>query len=339
MQECTETIDLKSPTHLKKYTVTVGVCTYKRDHLIQTIESLFALRWPGALEHIEILVVENDEDGQGWENLRKLCFPKGFSFRYVRETQRNIALARNNLLEHSTGDWLALIDDDEVATPQWIVEYDNALQKNPDAAVFTGFVRNEFPAQASQWIIDGEFFERAPKKDGQFLETGSTGNAFLNMSIIREQKFLFDPAYGRTGGEDSRFFFGIFNAGYSLIWVEAAEVIERLELNRMNSDYLKQRRYRVGQTYARFRYGERSTFDQLAFATKIAIKIVLLYGKKFFAEIGRALSNNIGATKESSSQMAKANNIRIARLTEDLKLIEAKGMFLGIFQRGWLEMY
>lgn len=319
--------------------VCIGLCTYQRVHLQDTLESLFQLQMPSHIAGLDIVVVDNDKSAFGFEILSKMSFPAGVRVRYCRESKKNISVARNKILELASCDWLALIDDDEIADPDWLIKLDEAREKQPSATAVFGPIESELPLIAPEWLREGKFFDRAPKVDGQSVQTGSTGNAYMNMNIIRAKNFWFDEAYGLTGGEDSQFFFSMHLAGCSMYWAEFAIVRERVEPDRWSAEYLRKRRFRVGQTYSRFRFDHRSSFAKFLFASKISVKLVLLYTLYAISIMSRPFGAFFSRLADQSSTAENPLQQEIAEIASDLKRCEAKGMLDGIVRQKWLQMY
>ena len=258
----------------------------------------------------------------------------------ITHLAKNISVARNKILELASCDWLALIDDDEIADADWLIRLDKAREQQPSATAFFGPIESELPQSAPEWLREGKFFDRAPKVDGQLVQTGSTGNAYMNMNIIRAKNFQFDEAYGLTGGEDSQFFFSMHLAECSMYWAEFAIVRERVEPDRWCAEYLRKRRFRVGQTYARFRFDHRSRLAKFFFASKISVKLVLLYslfGSSMLTRSIRTLLSRL--TTDKALTQEELLHQEIAEIASDLKRCEARGMLDGIVRQKWLEMY
>ena len=52
---------------------------------------------------------------------------------YIHAPARNISIARNACVEAATGKWIAFIDDDELASENWLQHhYDEAIRKGHD---------------------------------------------------------------------------------------------------------------------------------------------------------------------------------------------------------------
>ena len=95
--------------------VTVGVCTFRRpEALQQTLDSLARQSWPHAA--FEIVVVDNDVECSARAQVERFAQTAGAPcVRYAVEPGRGVSHVRNQCVALARGEWLAFIDDDEVA--------------------------------------------------------------------------------------------------------------------------------------------------------------------------------------------------------------------------------
>jgi succinoglycan biosynthesis protein ExoM len=138
-------------------TVAIQVCvlTYKRPEMLRNaLASLRAQVLSSPRVKMHLLVVDNDAAGSGQATFESALEGSPFPARYICEPTRGISNARNRALLESTGmDYIAFIDDDEVATSRWLHELYTTLQQT-QADIVTGPVTPEFLA-APQWIVQG----------------------------------------------------------------------------------------------------------------------------------------------------------------------------------------
>ena len=102
--------------------VSVCICTYKRESLTKTLDSVVSQKLPEGYT-LEVVVVDNDIQESG----RTAC--ESFSesttdaplVRYFANGVRNLSEVRNSTMEHARGELLAFIDDDEwTSDDQWL---------------------------------------------------------------------------------------------------------------------------------------------------------------------------------------------------------------------------
>ncbi len=142
--------------------VTICVCTRNRpQELAICINSLIGQQTDFSYD---IVCVENDADQKSKATVESLI-PKaqerGVALSYYCQPEQNIGLTRNCCIEHATGAFLAFIDDDEYAAPDWLAQL-VAVQAETGGDVITGVVEYQFPEGS-----DPEFIVlRFPLKTG-----------------------------------------------------------------------------------------------------------------------------------------------------------------------------
>lgn len=103
--------------------VCAGVCTIQRPKMLENcLRSLAAQKNPGDID-FRILVVDNDATPSSAAAVAAFSSACPFPVHYFHEPRRGIPMARNRVLEEALklgADWLAFMDDDETAYPDWI---------------------------------------------------------------------------------------------------------------------------------------------------------------------------------------------------------------------------
>jgi succinoglycan biosynthesis protein ExoM len=229
--------------------VDICIATFKRPILLEgLLRDMLAQQLPAGVS-THIIVVDNDP----LESARAVV--AGFqessvSLEYLTQPEQNIALTRNCALEHSQGDLIALIDDDESAPPGWLAALLTTMERYGADAVL-GPVTGIVPRSAPQWIIRGRFFEAPLLRTGTrvHVQVGGTGNALLKASAVRG-KVAFDARYGLTGCEDTDFFHRLCRRNAVLVWCQEAVLTEHVPPHRLTMRWLLSRGFRGGQRYA-----------------------------------------------------------------------------------------
>ena len=270
--------------------VSVCMCTYKRIHLYKTLKSINDLVLPVNIT-LEVIVVDNDEECSAEKIVADS--KKGFKYpiKYISQPYKNISVARNEYLKAANGEYIASIDDDEVADKFWLNNLLQAAEKF-DASIVFGKIESIYPNGSPKWIKEGAFFDREIKVTGSHVTSGGTGCTLTHRQALISTGYSFDAEYGRTGGEDADLFYRLYNKGFKLITCREAIVSELVEDNRLNSEYLVNRAIRVGQTYSRYRYGKKvKDIIKIKFVMKTIMKILVCFlftllslplGKKYF---------------------------------------------------------
>lgn len=201
----------------------------------------------------EVVVVDNDGDGSARATVDlALKARPPFPIRYATQAQKNIALTRNHSVALARGNWLAFIDDDERAPPDWLDQLAAAAECMGADGVL-GPVEPVLPAAAPAWLRRGRFYHWARMTTGTLVPVKLLrfGNVLLRAALLRTPKPPFDPAYGLTGGEDGDLLARLVQSGRRIVWCDEAVVHEPVEPSRLSLRWLLLRAMRGGQDFAR----------------------------------------------------------------------------------------
>lgn len=231
----------------KKRSIDVGVCTFRRPELADTLRSLDAMDMPEGFD-VSIVVADNDDTPTARDLVTALSRELTVPIRYQHAPARNISIARNACLDASTADFVAFIDDDETATPAWLAEL-VAMAEASDAAAVLGPVRAHYRPDAPDWMRRGDFHSTLPVWVRGEIQTGYTCNVLLRMGSGSLRGRRFSLARGQTGGEDTEFFDQMHKSGGRIAFAPEAWVDEVVPRTRAAFDWLGRRRFRVGQTH------------------------------------------------------------------------------------------
>jgi succinoglycan biosynthesis protein ExoM len=207
----------------------------------------------------EVVVVDNDVQGSARDVVER-CRAAGapFTLRYEVQPMRNISLTRNRSVALAAGEWLAFIDDDERAAPDWLQRL-MAAQAGHLGDVVLGPVEPVVPDEAPAWIRRGGFYRWARMASGSVVPLNRLrfGNVLLRAALLRGMAAPFDPAYGLTGGEDGDLLTRLAQRGARIVWCDEAVVHEPVEPARLSLRWLLLRALRGGQDHARHLLGGR----------------------------------------------------------------------------------
>lgn len=256
-----------------KILVSVAMCTYKRDHVVKTIDSVAKLHLNDEYK-IEIIVVDNDPKTSARERVAlSIQKYRHLKIKYISEPRKNISHARNACIENSSGEWIAFIDDDEVADENWLSNLLISAHKYK-ADVVLGRVVPIYPESTPQWIIDGNFFQRKRLPTGSELTSCGGGTTLLNAKALGSLRF--DPIFGLTGGEDVDLFHRVHLQGAKIIYSDEAFLYEPVEEKRLNFKYLWSRRYGIGMSYVSYRLPNQNTAQKITSVTKNVLAVLVL---------------------------------------------------------------
>lgn len=227
--------------------VSVLVCTYRRQQITDTLRSIFnqTLR---ASATIEIVVADNDDVPSARHLVETMQEISPLPIRYVHAPAKNISIARNACLDVCQGQWIAFIDDDETAIPEWLERLlKTARDRGADAVMGPAIAL--YPDGTPDWIRQLDYHTNRPVRRDGMVMTGHTCNALLKWRGTAWQTLRFDIARGQSGGEDTAFFFAANTAGAKMEIADDAAVHERADPRRLNFRWIAQRSFRSGQSY------------------------------------------------------------------------------------------
>jgi len=229
--------------------VSICIATYRRPKgLARLLEGLARQKLPEDLS-LEILVVDNDEDG-GARSSVSAALAGALDIRWSNEPRQNIARARNRALEQARGRWVAFIDDDEEPHENWLAGYWQWVLRDAGDAFF-GPVLPRLDVPPNAWLDLETFYSRPRRPSGTALRIAdvSTSNALVRRSLFDGRRF--DPAWGRTGGEDVELFDRMLRSGASFVWCDEAVVFETIPEHRYRLRWLTRRAFNGGVGHTR----------------------------------------------------------------------------------------
>jgi glycosyltransferase involved in cell wall biosynthesis len=216
----------------------VIVCTRDRHvELTRCLESLTAQDHP----RFTVWVTDNAPTTSGTRDAVK-AFSSLLDVRYVLEPRPGLSRARNAALRQPLdGDFVAWIDDDEVADRMWLSELARALEDRPDASSVSGLVTPaELATVAQVWFeqfgghskgrgfTSAEFSPKTRQMQSHLYPLppfGVGANMAFRLAVLREMGG-FDEALGAgtltRGGEDTKMFTDILRAGGTSLYRPSA---------------------------------------------------------------------------------------------------------------------
>ena len=188
-----------------------------------------------------VVVADNDAAGSAQAVVDEVISATNLRIIYCIEPERNLALVRNKTLAHASGDFIALIDDDEFPVKDWLLALFNTCHAcNVDGAL--GPVVPYFDTEPPAWVKRGGFFDRPRHETGFIIDwtEGRTGNLLFNRRLMEGRTDLFRPEFG-SGGEDRDLFRRWIGAGKRFAWCDEAVAYESVPPVRWNRSFMIRR--------------------------------------------------------------------------------------------------
>ena len=235
---------------MNKITCSICIATYKRkDMLRNLLLSLLDQVLPDNV-FLEIIVVDNDEAQSAKDTVLNIKTNESSSFTYLHQPVKNISMTRNMGINNATGQYIAFIDDDEIADKQWIYHLLSTSNKYDADGVF-GYVDAIFPSDTPDWLKQRTIFFKPMRETGSSPLFLYTTNCLIKSDIIKNNNVQFDIKYGLTGGEDSIFCEKLRDCGAKFVTCREAVSYETVIKERLNIKYIYSRYFQVGNIYSR----------------------------------------------------------------------------------------
>lgn len=227
---------------------TVIIPTLRRpDSLDRAARSLFTLEDTSRVERL--VIVDNDPQATAEATAHALALEAPFPVIYVLQPQTGIATARNTGLAHAADTrFIAFLDDDEIATENWLQALLD-VQKQYDADVVFGPIEGIAPdARAGiRPVVEAFFSRHGPDTDGLLTRTYGCGNSLMKRQTALVGDTPFEVSTNKTGGEDDILFAKLTRQEARFAWAAQAWVQEQAPSHRANLAYLLQRAFARGQ--------------------------------------------------------------------------------------------
>lgn len=239
----------------------VVICTHNRAEYLR--KALVSLRGQTLdAQRFEIIVVDNAST-DATQDVVEGELSETINLRYLHEPTLGLARARNTGWQQARGRYIAFLDDDAVATPDWL---ENALEfmstTHPEPGMVGGRVDPIWEAPRPDWladdlaraltIVDWPVAEPVILGDGRWV---SAANIILPRDVLREIGG-FQTDLGRQGGrllsnEESLLRLQVEGMGRSCYYHPAIRVAHHAHATRLQQSWFKKRLHWQGVSEAR----------------------------------------------------------------------------------------
>ena len=232
--------------------IVVGAVTRRRPLMFADLLMSFeTLRLPENTK-LSFCFVENDDTLSITEKVSQFGCKSGFDVQAILETQLGIPFARNSVLNWAVdagADYLVFIDDDEMASPDWLLEL-YLCQKNSAADLVGGPVHPIAPSkEIGLWPrihLKGLQLRgaRMTNKNTTMVAVGAaqkitvtTNNWLLRLNFLRQHGLRFDEGLGFSGGSDAAFCRALKKLDGRVSWTNKAMGFETMPMSRLTLRY------------------------------------------------------------------------------------------------------
>ena len=239
-------------------TLSIIICSYNRaSYISDALDSLY-LQTAG-LNAFEAIIVDNNSTDNTVEVFSQWRSKHlDGSFTYLTESKQGASFARNTGAAVAKGAWLCFMDDDAVATPNYVENIIRHIETKPYAFGFGGRIIPKYIPAEPKWMsyyvssLVGNF-DYAPiacafKKGKYPLES----NMIVKKDIYEQIGGFNGDLPGvvgtlRIGGEGKELFFKILALGHTIYYDPSICVHHVVEVKKLTSEYM----YRVASGIGR----------------------------------------------------------------------------------------
>jgi GT2 family glycosyltransferase len=230
--------------------VVVTMPTYKRpEHVLRSLQSVMDQK---TKQRFAIILIENDAEGLQGVTATKTLFEAGQIVGTLI-----IAHDRGNCNAYNAGWHMALqlypnfknlivIDDDEIADPDWL-ERMCAAREQFHVDVVGGPQLPVFERADQAGFAKHPVFSPPHKVSGPVPALYSSGNLLVSRAVLDQMPFpYFDLKFNFIGGGDADLMNRAVKKGFKLAWCHEAPVYETVPSRRTEADWIRARALRNG---------------------------------------------------------------------------------------------
>ena len=260
--------------------IVVAVPTCRRPRMLGQLLDSFASLKPPSGARVSYLVVDNAPDAPVRDVVDDVRRKSGVAIGYVVEPEAGIPFARNRALDEATAidaDFVAFVDDDEYADPDWLARL-VAHQQREGSHLVGGPVR--LAPQEATGFLDRlvergvrKRYERKEIKNARRRRDGSDGSVTIitnnwlgDLAWMRSVGLRFDIALRYSGGSDTALYHKAKGLGASTSWCPDAIVYETIPPERMSLGY----QYRRARDQAATSFWRKGADERRSAAVNIA---------------------------------------------------------------------
>lgn len=232
---------------MKHSTSRIDICiaTYERPDFLRKLLTSLQSQDTGGKFSYSIIVSDNDLNRSAEATVKEFT-DATIRIGYDVEPIRSVSLNRNRALSHATGDYIAILDDDQYVGARWLLNlYDTLVSCRADVAF--GAVIPVFEKNTSRVICKSDAFGVSNFPEGCSSRIiYHAGNCCFRSTVISGMPAPFDSALGDRMGEDTQFFEALRRRGYKMVWSHAAVCYEQVPPHRARLSWLIRRCFENG---------------------------------------------------------------------------------------------
>jgi len=229
--------------------LSIIICSYNRaSYISDALDSLYTQT--AGLDCFEAIIVDNNSTDNTAEVFAqwRTAHPEG-AFTYLTESKQGASFARNTGAPIAKGDWLCFMDDDAVATSNYVENIIKHIETKPAAIGFGGRIIPKYIPSEPKWM---SYYVSSLVGNLDYAPIAcafAPGKYPLESNMI-VKKDIYDSIGGfntnlpgvvgtlRIGGEGKELFYKILTLGHTIYYDPAICVHHVVEVKKLTSEYM-----------------------------------------------------------------------------------------------------
>jgi len=233
--------------------ISVVICTHNRADILKICLKSMADQTL-AKKFYEVIIIDNcsmDHTGM----ISNSFLNRNENFRYVYEPELGLSNARNRGWREAKGEYVAYIDDDAKAEPEWLFEMFDFINRHPDVSVFGGPYEGYALVDIPDWF-PSEYGSHNLGFTDRPIEVGkewiSGGNIVFHKEVLQICGGFHD-VLGMKGnkvsyGEETRLIKDLSDLGYDIYYASKMKVKHLIAEYKMSLWWLLKSNYYYGRS-------------------------------------------------------------------------------------------
>jgi len=256
--------------------LSIIICSYNRaSYISDALDSLYTQT--AGLDCFEAIIVDNNSTDNTHDVFTQWrASNSNGAFTYLTESQQGASFARNTGAAMAKGDWLCFMDDDAVATTNYVENIISHIASKPTVLGFGGRIIPKYVPAEPKWM---SYYVSSLVGNFDYAPTAcafAPGKYPLESNMI-VKKDIYEQIGGfstnlpgvvgtlRIGGEGKELFYKILSLGHTIYYDPAICVHHVIEVKKLTSEYM----YRVASGIGRGEKTRTLTISKLAYIKKV----------------------------------------------------------------------
>jgi len=174
--------------------ISIAIITKDRaQHLSECLRSLQAQRF---VRGDELIVIDSSPNKATKLQIQSIKHHFPIPITYVKEPIPGFPVARNRAIKKALHAWSVFIDDDCIASRDWVSMIRKSIRKRPGAAVIAGATRTYYRNNVYSIAVEINelFWKIAHRRHGRIsdLETIDNKNTIYNTAFLKKNRIAYD---------------------------------------------------------------------------------------------------------------------------------------------------